>query len=93
MVINLSPFTSIIIKQNNSFQIKTYSLLGTARQCLLKPPPYNQHFPYFLYNIGGGLFNLIFAFISFGLCIIFKDNFVIKIILSTFALINLLLAI
>ncbi len=87
--ISFSINNKIIIKQNNSFQIKTYSLLETAGQCLLKPPPYNQHFPYFLYNIGGGLFNLIFAFISFGLCIIFKDNFVIKITLSTFALINL----
>lgn len=55
-----------LVKDNNKFKIKHFHIPGSLGQCLMAPPPYNDgDFPYTLYNLGGFLFNIIFA--SFGL--------------------------
>ena len=51
-------FNWILIKKQRHYQIKKYSLLSTAGQCLLAPPDYNEgQFPCLLYHLGGILFD------------------------------------
>ena len=51
----------LILKQNNHLKIKKFSISGTGGQCLLIPPSYRSNFPFFFYNAGGGIFNLLTA--------------------------------
>ncbi|MFR1327763.1 MAG: hypothetical protein ACLSCE_16590 [Bacteroides cellulosilyticus] len=47
-------------KEGGKFRFKRFSISGTGGQCLLSPPdkPYEQ-MPYFWYNAGGVLMNLL----------------------------------
>lgn len=55
---------SFILIKEDKFKIKRYAIKGTAGQCLMDPPNYEKEkFPYVLYNLGGGLLNLIISFI------------------------------
>lgn len=54
-------FGLVLQKTGGSFSLRRYKLAGTAGQCLLVPPDNSEDYPYFLYNIGGVLFNLISA--------------------------------
>lgn len=51
-----------LIKDKGRFRFKRFSISGTGGQCLLSPPdtPYEQ-LPYFWYNAGGVLMNLLTA--------------------------------
>ncbi len=53
----------IFVKQGNRIVCKKFNIPGTAGQCLLDPPDKDEHgdYPAILYNLGGGLSNLIFA--------------------------------
>ncbi len=52
-------------KKNGKIRFCRFSLAGTGGQCLMAPPEYNEgNFPYLLYNLGGGLMNLLLAGIS-----------------------------
>lgn len=82
----------MILKQNNQYVIKKYHLPGTGGQCLLIPPSYSDNFPYFWYNFGGGMFNLITALIASLLSLYFKDNYIIILILYAFIFINIFFA-
>lgn len=51
--------TLTLIRQENSFQVKRLHLPGTAGQCLMEPPSYEEeNFPYLLYNLGGVIANI-----------------------------------
>lgn len=53
----------IFVKQGNRIVCKKFNIPGTAGQCLLDPPDKDEHgdYPAILYNLGGGLSNLLFA--------------------------------
>lgn len=55
----------ILIKNQDGFFLKRYSLIGTGGQCLLSPPKKNHDgtYPYKLYLLGGVLLNLFTAII------------------------------
>ena len=36
-----------------------YLIPGTGGQCLMAPPQTEERFPFVLYNLGGGLFNIV----------------------------------
>lgn len=63
-----------LIKENGRFRFKRFSISGTGGQCLLSPPdkPYNQ-LPYFWYNAGGVLMNLLTAIATLILWVMFPD--------------------
>ncbi len=64
-----------LIKQNGKLRLKKYKLPGTGGQCLMMPPEYKEgDFPFILYNLGGGLFNLIFSFIFIALSLALKGR-------------------
>ena len=54
---------SLMIYRNEEGKLafRRYSVPGTAGQCLMSPPDYREPYPFFLYNIGGALFNLLTA--------------------------------
>jgi hypothetical protein len=56
-------FSTIFYKKDGHIYKKKYSIKGTAGQCLMYPPVRreDQSFPYVLYNLGGGISNLIFS--------------------------------
>lgn len=56
----------MLIKKATGFEFKRFSLMGTGGQCLMVPPePKYGQIPYKLYNLGGVLWNLIFAGLFF----------------------------
>lgn len=63
-----------LIKENGRFRFKLFSISGTGGQCLLAPPdvPYKR-LPYFWYNAGGVLMNLIISVLTLILWIKFPD--------------------
>ncbi len=54
-------FSFTIVKKGGKIAIKKLKVLGTMGQCLMYPPEWKeeQKYPYVLYNLGGGLLNLI----------------------------------
>jgi len=59
-------FNIMIIKRDGKYLRKKFHLVGTGGQCLMSPPqPFHPDYPYKLYNLAGGLTNLIIA----GICI------------------------
>lgn len=68
-------FSFMLVKINGKFKSKRLTLVGTAGQCLMTPPePLNGKYPYKLYGLGGVIINLVVAFISIVLYIIFYGN-------------------
>ncbi len=52
----------MLIKDNNKFKLKKFSLLGTGGQCLMEPPKLkNGKIPVILYNLGGVIMNFIIS--------------------------------
>lgn len=47
----------MFIKEKGRLKIKLYNVVGTAGQCLMMPPQWNQKIPYRLYNLGGCIMN------------------------------------
>ena len=53
------------IKEDDKIKIKKFSIAGTGGQCLMEPPEYKEEkFPFILYNLGGGLLNIVVSIIS-----------------------------
>ena len=64
-----------LIKENNKFKIKKFSIPGTAGQCLMMPPELKDgKYPFIIYNLGGGLMNLLISFASILLIIITENR-------------------
>lgn len=52
-----------IVKKDGKLSVKKLNIPGTGGQCLMYPPQWKdgEKFPYLAYNLGGGLFNIIFS--------------------------------
>ena len=62
------------LKKDGKIHFKRLSLAGTEGQCLLCPPEMvNGKMPFFLYNLGGSLMNVISSLIFIGVYMICKD--------------------
>lgn len=79
----------MLVKENNKFKIKKFSILGTGGQCLLVPPEYDENFPWFFYNLGGCLFNFLITILCIVFTIIFSNNYILVAILTSFIYMNL----
>ena len=66
----------MLLKNEDGYSLKRFSLAGTGGQCLLIPPEKNADgsYPYRLYHSGGVLLNLITAVLFFGLYLLFKGE-------------------
>jgi hypothetical protein len=64
-------FNIMIVKRDGKYLRKKFNLVGTGGQCLMAPPqPFRPDYPYRLYNLAGGLTNLIIAGVCIGLSIL-----------------------
>ena len=56
-------FSTIFYKKGGKINRRKFSIKGTAGQCLMSPPVRRPDgsFPFVLYNLGGGISNLIFS--------------------------------
>ncbi len=65
----------ILVKDAEGLSLRRYVLPGTLGQCLLAPPELGKdyNFPFVLYNLGGGIFNLFFSF--FGILLLGTRQF------------------
>ena len=63
-------FDIVIVKRDGKYLRKKFHMVGTGGQCLMAPPqPYRPDYPYKLYNLAGGLTNLIIAALCIALTI------------------------
>lgn len=55
-----------IVKKDGKLAVKKLKLLGTLGQCLMYPPEWKdgEKYPYLAYNLGGGIFNIIFSLLA-----------------------------
>lgn len=83
----------IFYKKDGKIYRKKYFVKGTAGQCLMYPPKVNVDgsYPYVLYNLGGGLNNLIFS-LPLIIPIIVSTNMVIQVICGLWVFIGLVTA-
>lgn len=54
----------MLMRQDGKLMWRKYHIPGTGGQCLLEPPE-GDEYSYLLYNLGGGLSNLLFAGLAF----------------------------
>ncbi|ASW42305.1 site-2 protease family protein [Clostridium isatidis] len=73
-----------IMKEEDKIKLKRFSIAGTGGQCLMEPPEYKEDkFPFILYNLGGGLLNIIFSIIAIIIYLIFSNMpYLLEILLS-----------
>ncbi|HPU62875.1 MAG TPA: hypothetical protein PK304_01850 [Mobilitalea sp.] len=86
-------FSLAFVKENGRIQRKKLSIKGMAGQCLMSPPDKDKdgRFPFILYNLGGGLANLIIS-LPFFVAAVYKDNALAASILIGFSSSGLILA-
>jgi hypothetical protein len=81
----------VLQKTEQGLKFKKYSIAGTGGQCLMVPPDMEnpEDVPYFWYNFGGGLFNLLTAV----LCVpfMFADNSIVRLIFILAAVLSVYL--
>ena len=55
-----------IVKKDGKLIVKKLNIAGTGGQCLMYPPQWKEgeKYPYLVYNLGGGLFNIIFSLLA-----------------------------
>lgn len=81
----------ILVKIDGKYHLKKFNIPGTGGQCLLDPPDMeNGTYPAKLYNLGGGLSNLIFSVIAM-LIVVVSGNQYAAVLLLPFILCGLLL--
>ncbi|MHC1749329.1 MAG: M50 family metallopeptidase [Cellulosilyticaceae bacterium] len=55
----------MLMKEKGKLKLKRFMIVGTGGQCLMMPPIEDRYnYPYILYNLGGGIANLIISFMS-----------------------------
>lgn len=81
----------ILVKINGTYHWKNFSIPGTGGQCLLDPPDLvDGKYPARLYNLGGGLSNLLFAAIAMVIVLVTGNKYV-NVLLLPFVLCGLFL--
>lgn len=87
-------FSTIFYKYNGKLKKRKYAMKGTGGQCLMYPPKRKEggQYPFILYNLGGGINNLIFSLIVL-IPTLLTDNNIVRTIGIAFILSGTLLGI
>ncbi len=93
--VSFKAFNVIFVKSNGKIRRKRAIVIpGIVGQCLMAPPDIkNGKMPFFLYNLGGSLLNLIVGGVFLVLYYVLSDMYVISAFMITFAIIGFLMAI
>jgi len=66
----------IFIKENDRLATKKHNIAGTMGQCLMTPPEQSDSdFPFLLYNLSGGLANLLWSGVFLLIYVLLRDAF------------------
>lgn len=66
-----------ITKENGKIKIKNFHIPGSLGQCVMSPPEkVKGEYPFVLYNLGGIIFNALFAILGFVLVFILPINLI-----------------
>ena len=86
-------FNLMIAKTKEGIKLKKFSLAGTLGQCLMRPPSLaeGEKLPYFMYNIGGVLMNLITAVMCVIVLFIWRESFWVVMLLVELAFMGIFL--
>ncbi|MBQ6655384.1 MAG: hypothetical protein IJM79_07670 [Erysipelotrichaceae bacterium] len=85
-------FSLMILKdEDGRLKLKRLSVPGTLGQCLMAPPDYSDRFPFFLYNAGGVMFNLLTALLFIASAFLVPFSWL-KVLFSGVALSGILMA-
>ena len=69
----------MLIKQDGKLNLRRFKLAGTGGQCLMTPPEKQEsRAQIILYNLGGIIFNLVFAILCFALYIILPETYILS---------------
>jgi len=72
--VSIRFFNFVIIKKDGKLTRKKFKVADTLGQCLMSPPKkVNGNYPFVLYNLGGGLMNLIFSALFLALYFTFSS--------------------
>lgn len=83
----------MLAQTEGKLKLKRYALPGTGGQCLMAPPDFNDgKMPYVLYNLGGCLFNILFAFVALLLSLVMQSVPMAVVFLQYVALIGVIVA-
>lgn len=75
----------VLVKQDGKMKWKKTTVMGTGGQCLMIPPECEpEKCPFFLYLLGGGLFNILTGGIAFGIGML--TGGISQVILNVFAI-------
>lgn len=85
----------IWVKQGDRIVLKRFNIPGTGGQCLLDPPNPDEsgRYPNVLYNLGGGLSNLLWSFLALAALGLFAEGVMARSVLVAFALAGIYLGI
>ncbi len=85
----------IWVKQGDRIVLKRFSIPGTGGQCLLDPPEPDEsgRYPSVLYNLGGGLSNLLWSLLALAALGLFAEGVMARSVLVAFALAGIYLGI
>jgi len=85
----------IWVKQEGRIVLKRFTIPGTGGQCLLDPPEPDEsgRYPSVLYNLGGGLSNLLWSFLALAVLGLFPGGTIAKCVLIAFALAGIYLGV
>ncbi len=84
-------FSWVLIRINGRMQVKKFSLPGTAGQCIMSPPDYNDGaMSYLAYNMGGFVANFLSAIVAWLLSMLVK-NLVWKAVYGIFVIVAMIL--
>ncbi len=86
-------FNWMFIREDEKWQCKKYSVPGTLGQAIMLPPKKKDKvFPWFWYNIGGGLMNLLFTIITLVIFVLLPNRSeLVSVILISFMLVGAIL--
>ena len=86
-------FNLVIVKTKDGIRLKKFSLAGTLGQCLMRPPALtgDEKIPYFMYNIGGVLMNLITAAMCIAALSLWRGSFGVAALLAELAAMGIFL--
>lgn len=81
----------MMIRQQGRMNLRSYKLAGTGGQCLMVPPEREStKAEIILYNLGGVIFNLVFAAMCFGLKKALPDVFLLSELLDISAFLSVI---
>ncbi len=67
-------FSLMFLREDGKWKFRRYTLPGTAGQAIMLPPKKKDgHFSWFLYNLGGGLMNIVLSLITLAIYLLIPN--------------------